>query len=240
MPGSHPKAVRLPPSASPHRGLRWLDAGFTHTLVETRKGPRLHPGLHGLDLRDWLLLEDGAAAGNAHADQTAVKAAAFADVARRADVLQDDDVSTHGAQAEALAMVHDWLRVCHPGRADGDAPPSGSTSPLEAAALAVPEDLVLMRKDAARGTYRAVAAAVVFSFGALPARIRGQYDMAALHEKVRAEAARQSGTLRVHHRAPLSSRPCMHARTHSYACARARDGRWTATRRSSMRRSSAS
>ena len=46
-------------------GLRWLNAGLSQTLVETKRGPKLNPGLRGLDLRDWLLFDDddGTAAG---------------------------------------------------------------------------------------------------------------------------------------------------------------------------------
>ena len=38
--GSHPNPLRLP-ACSGARGLRWLDAGITHTVVETRTGLKL-------------------------------------------------------------------------------------------------------------------------------------------------------------------------------------------------------
>ena len=108
---SHPKAVRLP-ACSGARGLRWLDAGLTTSVVETPNGARLHPGLHGLDLRDWLLLDE--ATRDAH---LATKARLLGRPETRAQVLQADDPSTVGAQLEVLEMISSHLLWGGDGRA---------------------------------------------------------------------------------------------------------------------------
>ena len=189
---SHPKAVRLPDARGEHRGLRWLQAGFANTLIDTKRGPRLHPGIHGLDARDWLVVDDDELAGSSsYSFQMGLKEAALTDPEQRVNVLQTSDESTLGAQAEVLEMVHAHLRAFHPGRFDEAIEASkrhlddgACSSPLELAARLVQEDFVLMRHDQASGGYRSVAAAVVFSFADLPKRIGEQHDMAHLHAKV--------------------------------------------------------
>lgn len=189
---SHPKPVRLPsmpvgghgqPSA---HGLRWLQAGLTNTLIDTRRGPKLHPGLHGLDLRDWLLVDDDGPTSY-HA-QMAAKQEMLADRRRRPEVLQDSEPRTLGAQAEVLDMVANHMRSRFPDRFDhlinellSD---NVSMRPLERAARLCAEDLILMGHDAHTGTYRSVAACVCFSFGDVPKRIGEQFSMAELHAKV--------------------------------------------------------
>jgi len=174
MCGSHPKAIRLPPFAGLTGGLRWLDAGITMTQQQTRKGLRLHPGIHALDLRDWLLVDDEAT----YDAQLASKARALAD--RRADVLQACDPSTLGAQEEVHSMLVKHLPCVHPrfsGLTSGD-------GDLEAAARLVQEDLVIMRSSDPDGRFRAAAACVCFSFGGLVERMRQAHTMLDLHAKV--------------------------------------------------------
>ena len=175
LPGSHPNAVRLPPPIGLHGGLRWLDAGLTNTQSERRKGGlKLHPGIHGLDLRDWLIFDDEESC----AQEVALKARALEE--RRPDVLQIDDGSTLDAQKEVHDMIVEHLKL-H-GRMAHDA--VGQTpGDLEAAARLVPEDLILMHPSA-DGQFCAVAACVCFSFGDLSNRIQNAQTMAQLHAKV--------------------------------------------------------
>ena len=195
-PGSHPSPLRMPhPPVDGARGLRWLDAGVTRTAIDTRKGePRLHPGLHGLDLRDWLLVNEPT-----YVEQMAVRRRALDSVSRREEVLQASDPATYAAQAEALEMVHSHLRSCHRhGRRcaislealDGQVgvqealAAASEQPPLEHAARLIQEDLVLMRPDGT-GAYRMAAAAVFFSFGDLMRRVAlEQHSMDELHAKV--------------------------------------------------------
>ena len=178
LPGSHPNAVRLPPPVGLHGGLRWLDAGLTNTQTERRKGGlRLHPGIHGLDLRDWLIFDDEESC----AQEVALKAKALDDPTRRPDVLQIDDSSTRGAQKEAHDMIAEHLRLY--GRLPNAAAAGHSTGDLEAASRIVPEDLILVHPGA-EGQFCAVAACVCFSFGDLSNRIRNAQTMAQLHAKV--------------------------------------------------------
>jgi len=180
--GSHPNPLRLP-ACHGARGLRWLDAGITHTVVETRTGLKLRPGLHGLDLRDWLLLGEPT-----RGEQMDIRTRALADPARRPEVLQADDPSTFGAQHEVLELVQAHMaawaprgmvaqsQLCSVGAAVEDEPP------LAKAARLVQEDFVLLHDG--DGDFHAAAAAVFFSFGDLPRRISERYSMAQLHAKV--------------------------------------------------------
>jgi hypothetical protein len=172
---SHPKALRIP---SEHTGLRWLDAGLSNTLVDTRRGPKLHPGLHGLDVRDWLLLDDESGPSS-YREQVALKRSFLSDPEQRPEVIQDQAPHTLGAQAEVLEMVLGHLQALD--QLD-TLPSTDGMSPLEAAARLVAEDLILMEERA--GSYRSVAACVAFSFGDVPRRIGEAYSMAELHAKV--------------------------------------------------------
>ena len=176
--GSHPHAVRLPPPAGSSGGLRWLDAGLTNTQSDKRKGGhKLHPGIHGLDLRDWLIFDDD---GERRAHEVRLKEKALDDVRRRPDVLQIDDAATRGAQQEVHALIVEHLRLHD--RPHAAAAAAGSRD-LEAAARLVPEDLILLRPGD-DGQWHAVAAAVCFSFGDLANRIQNAQTMAELHAKV--------------------------------------------------------
>ena len=119
LPGkSHPQPVRLPPAPGKHRGLRWLEAGLSRTLVDGRKGtPKLHSGLHGLDLRDWLLVDDDPEAGSSSYEyQMNIKREALSNPKRRSEVLAASDLTTYGAQKEVLRMVQAHLSARYPHR----------------------------------------------------------------------------------------------------------------------------
>ena len=103
---SHPQPVRLP-EARGALGLGCLDDGRASShrvVVETRNelqaAPALPPGTHGLDLRDWLLLDEPS-----RVDQLAIKTRLLDDPILRQSVLQADDPVTLGAQMEALEMI---------------------------------------------------------------------------------------------------------------------------------------
>ena len=165
---SHPKPLRVPAGTPGQpRGFRWLDAGITNTVVETRKGPKLHPGVHGLDLRDWLMLNEPTRKA-----QMEMRKKRLADPKERPQVLQADDPSTYGAQCEVLEMISShllWGESALGGASSGDSlshvpewtmeaaaawaasqpgqPEHGLEPPLETAAKLIQEDLVLMRHD---------------------------------------------------------------------------------------------
>ena len=183
---------------------------MTRTVTDTRRGPKLHPGLHGLELRDWLLVDE-----HTFAEQLGEKESALAH--RRDEVLQ---ASGHfGAQEEVRQMVIEHLLARYPehytreeesiGVAVGGyersvdvpaaqpagAPPleaAAGAPPLEAAFRLVQEDLVLMQRasseeaggEEADPEYRIAAAAVAFSFGNLEERVGSRHSMAELHAKV--------------------------------------------------------
>jgi len=194
-------------------GLGWLEAGITQTITSSSKrGPRLHPGMHGLDLRDWLLVDP-----ETFAEHVGEKERALDSDLRRGKVLQASDPSTLGAQEEVRRLIFDHLLLRYPqyyqhlGAArmaisvdsfEREVDAARYTSPLEAAARLVQEDLVLMRRggsedrcarvvdvqdhdrDHDRDEYCIAAAAVAFSFSDLAKRVGQQHSMAALHAKV--------------------------------------------------------
>ena len=99
LPGSHPKPQRATHLAAPHlhtllpQGVGWLASGITRSVVETKNGPKLHPGMHGLDLRDWLLVDP-----ETFAEQMGAKELALSTQSRRPEVLQISDAASLGAQ----------------------------------------------------------------------------------------------------------------------------------------------
>ncbi|KAL1506974.1 hypothetical protein AB1Y20_007838 [Prymnesium parvum] len=197
--GSHPKPLRAAHLASPlpsppPPGVGWLDEGLTRSVVGTPRGPRLHPSLHGLDLRDWLLVDVSTYGAQMSAKFSALRL-------RRAEVLQAEDATTLEAQREVAALLLAHLPARYPshfeargearlhvavGGFGGEVDVAAYASPLEGAARLVQEDLVLMRRGGggAEDEYHAAAAAVAFSFADLPRRVQQRQSMAALHAKV--------------------------------------------------------
>ena len=198
-PGSHAKPVRashLTDAQSSLPGLGWLEAGITRTVIEGKRGPRLHPGMHGLDLRDWLLVDP--ATYGLHVGE---RERALDTPGRREEVLQASDPETLRVQEEVLHLISDHLLTRFPqhfqrhsatsigvsvGGYERLVDAADFASPLEAAARLVQEDLVLMRHDAEQHPeeYRIAAAAVAFSFDNLPQRVQQRHSMAQLHTKV--------------------------------------------------------
>ena len=205
LPGSHPKPQRATHLAAPHlhtllpQGVGWLASGITRSVVETKNGPKLHPGMHGLDLRDWLLVDP-----ETFAEQMGAKELALSTQSRRPEVLQISDAASLGAQEEVRQLVYEHLVLRYPehyvrrsethmGVAvngyEREVDAAACEGPLEAAARLVQEDLVLMQRsggeaEGAEPEYRMAAAAVAFSFGDLPKRTSQRHSMARLHEKV--------------------------------------------------------
>jgi len=181
------------------QGIGWLESGITRSIVETKRGPKLHPGLHGLDLRDWLLLDPGT-----FAEHVGLKELALDTPSRRPEVLQISDAATFGAQEEVRQLMCEHLPLRYPEHYqrlsetrmsvsvngfEREVDAASCEGPLEAAARLVQEDLVLMRRsggeaEGAEPEYRMAAAAVAFSFGDLPKRASQRYSMAELHAKV--------------------------------------------------------
>ena len=155
--------------------------------------------MHGLDLRDWLLVDP-----ETFAEQMGAKELALGTQSRRPEVLQISDAASLGAQEEVRQLVYEHLVLRYPehyvrrsethmGVAvngyEREVDAAACEGPLEAAARLVLEDLVLMQRsggeaEGAEPEYRMAAAAVAFSFGDLPKRTSQRHSMARLHEKV--------------------------------------------------------
>ena len=154
-------------------GYKWLDTDITRSVISTRRGARLHPGLRALDMRDWVLVSP-----RTFGREIGLKRHMLAHgSASRHNVLQASDPSTYGAQQEALHMLVDYLPqrfsqyYTRGSTSDGhdvmqvrigdhvdivpldglrkvgrDAPPETQLKepPLETAARLVQEDLILM------------------------------------------------------------------------------------------------
>lgn len=164
-------------------GLRWLEAASSQSPVGTARGPRLHPGLHKLDVaQDWLRVEP-----DRYALDMRLKERAFAE--ERDDVL----VATgDAAERETHELVVEFLTRKH---ADKFSRTAGGvavkmdgyervvTSPsLEAAARLAQEDLLILRREG--DAVRLVSAACCFSFARAGARARARHSLDELHAKV--------------------------------------------------------
>ena len=183
--------------ASP--GLRWL--ALSQSPVSTRNGPKLHPQIRRLDVdRDWLLVEDGT-----YDRDVRLKRELFADVRSRCEVLATDDPTTLDAQRECWTDISEHLARRFPERfslrrddvtgevsavevagAECVALEDYST-PFEAAANVVQEDLLLMRASPSSSlppSYSLAAAACCFSIVQVGERTRRQLSMEALHASV--------------------------------------------------------
>uniref|UniRef100_A0A7S4B305 Uncharacterized protein n=1 Tax=Chrysotila carterae TaxID=13221 RepID=A0A7S4B305_CHRCT len=110
---SHPKPVRAPVQDIQNglnvpEGLAWLEAGLTRSVHSTPRGVRLMPGMHGLDLRDWLLI----CSPSLYKFQLEAKEEAMA--SRKPEVMQACDETTIDAQREVLEMFARYLPIRYP------------------------------------------------------------------------------------------------------------------------------
>jgi hypothetical protein len=91
-------------------GYSWLDVGLTRSIIETGKSPRLHPGLHALDMRDWLIVTP-----DTFGAEVQLKRRMLAPGSRsRDELLQASDRSTQEPQLEVLHMLADFLPRRYP------------------------------------------------------------------------------------------------------------------------------
>ena len=188
----------LGPGYDGPRSGRWLRAGFAKSArpATDSKPARLVPGLHRLDLRDWLLVDQDLLEHEVRLKQRALQSPV-----QRPQVLQAADKTTLGAQQEVLDLVIGHLLEhypsCYSRAADGSIQlqteemnqplsfhPGSFSSPLECAASMVQEDLVLMRWDDRAESYRMVASCVCFSFSDLIERVGMQHTICELHANV--------------------------------------------------------
>ena len=100
-------------------GFRWLEAGVTRSVIESPKGPKLHPGLRSLDMRDWLLVSPATFETEVRLKRSMLGSE------RRPEVLQADDPSTLMAQQEVLQMLADHLLRRYPEHYTRTATPDG-------------------------------------------------------------------------------------------------------------------
>ena len=176
------RALRRYLSTAP--GYRWLEAGLSQSPIQARSGPRLHPGLHKLDIeKEWLLVEDELP------KELLMKEAVF-------DGAERDDVLVTGAEPEAEREVWDLVAAYLPlkfpekyERIDSDRVrircdnydrlvDATARTPLEAASLLAQEDFLILRDDCL------VSAACVFSFGAVGRRAGNAESLDQLHRNV--------------------------------------------------------
>eukprot|EP00931_Biecheleriopsis_adriatica_P023798 TRINITY_DN14958_c0_g1_i1.p1 TRINITY_DN14958_c0_g1~~TRINITY_DN14958_c0_g1_i1.p1 ORF type:complete len:339 (-),score=33.49 TRINITY_DN14958_c0_g1_i1:98-1114(-) len=165
----------------------WLSAGLTETV--TPKG-RLKQGLHGLDPRNWILLDPVSASSQLRAKQRL-----FSSEHRRK--VLDQTPSSIGPQMEVLEMLLEHLPRRYPDVYEIEGMPSDAQSfvqvsvdgyqarhrlrdyehfPLEVVARIVQEDLVLLQDG------HIVAGAVLFSFSRFHERFGKHLDE--LHKNV--------------------------------------------------------
>jgi hypothetical protein len=153
-------------------GYSWLDAGLTRSIVETGKGSRLHPGLHALDMRDWLIVTPDMLGRDLKLKRRMLAHGSPS----REELLQASDPSTREPQFEVLHLLADYLPRRYPhtysrtttadgrdaievrvgghvdtvaldGRGGSGSAPAGAgavEAPFETAARLVQEDLILM------------------------------------------------------------------------------------------------
>lgn len=177
-----PRPSRLRTTVAP--GLRWLDAASSQSPVGTARGPRLHPGLHKLDVTDdWLRVEP-----DRYALDMRLKEKAFAE--ERDDVLvateDEAERETHELVVEFLTRKHaDKFARTAGGVAvsmDGYERVVASRPSLEAAARLAQEDLFVLRREGE--SVRLVSTACCFSFARAGARARARHSLDELHAKV--------------------------------------------------------
>jgi hypothetical protein len=188
----------LPSYNGPNAG-RWLYYGLAKSARPAdeakKKRARLMPGLHSLNLRDWLLVDPARVE-----EELALKRTALTGDARE-NFLQASDETTYAAQEELQELMTTHLTHAYPSyyRNEGKGAVSLRTAymsdaltmnasdfetPLEFVSSLIQEDVVLMRRDEVSDAYRMVAASVCFSFGDIANRVREQRDMEAIHRNV--------------------------------------------------------
>lgn len=173
-------------------GFRWLEAGLSQSPVSTRKGPRLHPGLHKLDVNaDWLVFDNAK-----YANEMRLKEGRFD--GHSSEVLETSEPQ---AERETWRLVSNYLCSKYPSNfAVTEAGEGGepivvsvtvgkhhrSVSPrsygyLEAAARLAQEDLFVLTTT---NGVRLASAACCFSFAGAGERARSRQSLDQLHARV--------------------------------------------------------
>lgn len=173
-------------------GSRWLEAGLSQSPVSTRKGPRLHPGLHKLDVNaDWLVFDEAKYASEMQLKETCFDC-------HSGEVLE---ASEPQAERETWRLVADYLCTKYSSNfavteaGEGGEPTAVSVkvgehhrvvSPrsygyLEAAARLAQEDLFVLTTT---NGVRLASAACCFSFAGAGERARSRQSLDQLHARV--------------------------------------------------------
>lgn len=158
-------------------GYKWLQAGLSQSPILTKKGPKLHPGLHKLNYEDWLVVD-----ASKYHEEMELKDRRFEH--EREKVF----VSSHPeAEKEIWELVSAYLCKKYPehfemvgecaARGPGERFVEDSNSLLRAARLAQ-EDLFLLVDG------RLVSAACCFSFAGAGKRARNRESIDELHRRV--------------------------------------------------------
>jgi len=186
----------LPSYSGPNSG-RWLYHGLAKSARpgDEKKSARLMPGLHTLNLRDWILVDPARVEAELALRRTALRGDT------RENFLQASDPTTFAAQEELQELMMTHLLHSYPlyytSRGKGavslrtehmsnamEINASDFDSPLEFVSSLIQEDVVLMRRDDVSDAYRMVAACVCFSFGDIKNRVGEQRDMESIHKNV--------------------------------------------------------